>query len=80
MLQYQVVHRAGGLVVRIVVRDSSPRALPERVRSAVEGALAQAGARSPVQIEVVPSIPRESGHAAKLKLVVSEGSGSPAGS
>jgi hypothetical protein len=49
------------------------------VRSAIEDALAQAGARSPVSIEVVPSIPRESGHAAKLKLVVSERSGSPAG-
>ena len=79
VLQYQIVHRAGGLVVRIVVRDTAPRDLPERVRSAIEGALAQAGARSPVLIEVVSSIPRENGHAAKLKLVVSEGSGSPAG-
>jgi len=79
VLQYQIVHRAGGLVVRIVVRDTAPRDLPERVRSAIEGALAQAGARSPVLIEVVSSIPRESGHAAKLKLVVSEGSGSSAG-
>ena len=51
----------------------------EPSRGLAEGALAQAGARSPVHIEVVPSIPRESGHAAKLKLVVSEGSGSPAG-
>ena len=79
VLQYQIVHRAGGLVVRIVVRDTAPRTLPELVCSAVEGALAQAGARSPVHIEVVPSIPRESGHAAKLKLIVSDGSGSSAG-
>jgi phenylacetate-coenzyme A ligase PaaK-like adenylate-forming protein len=72
VLQYQVVHRRAGLLVRIVVRDSARRDLPERVRSAVDGALAEAGVRCAVEVEVVPAIEREGGHAAKVKLVVSE--------
>jgi phenylacetate-coenzyme A ligase PaaK-like adenylate-forming protein len=72
VLQYQVVHRADGLVVRIVVRDSAPRDLPDRVRAVLGDALAAAGARSAVDVEVVPAIEREPGHAAKVKLVVSE--------
>jgi len=72
VLQYQIVHRAGRLVVRIVVRDTAPRDLPDRVRDAVADALAEAGARCPVEVEVVRSIARESGHAAKVKLVVSD--------
>ena len=71
VVQYQVVQRADELVVRIVVRNTAPRDLPETVRRAVEGALAAAGARFPVRVEVVDSIARESGHAAKVKLVVS---------
>jgi phenylacetate-coenzyme A ligase PaaK-like adenylate-forming protein len=72
VLQYQVVHRADGLLVRIVPRDSAPRGLQDRVRAAVEAALADAGAQAPVRIDVVDEIEREPGHAAKLKLVVSE--------
>ena len=72
VLQYQVVHRDAGLLVRIVVRDSAPRDLPQHVRSVVEVALARAGARCAVEVEVVPAIAREGGHAAKVKLVVSE--------
>lgn len=72
VVQYQVVRRRAGLLVRIVVRDSARRDLPERVRSVVDGALAKAGARSAVEVEVVPAIEREGGHAAKVKLVVSE--------
>ena len=72
VLQYQVVHRANGLLVRIVVRDSAPRDVPERVRAAVDDALADAGAAVPVSIEVVEEIEREPGHAAKVKLVRSE--------
>ena len=74
VLQYQVVHGDAGLLVRIVVRDSAPRDLPQHVRSVVEVALARAGARCAVEVEVVPAIAREGGHAAKVKLVVSEAS------
>ncbi len=74
VVQYQVVHRAGGLLVRIVARETAPD-LPDRVRGAVEDALAKAGARCAVEVEVVPAIARERGHAAKVKLVVSEAPG-----
>ena len=72
VLQYQVVHRADGLLVRVVVRGSAPRDMPERVRAAVDAALADAGAAVPVSVEVVQEIEREPGHAAKVKLVRSE--------
>jgi phenylacetate-coenzyme A ligase PaaK-like adenylate-forming protein len=72
VLQYQVVHRAGSLLVRIVVRETAARDLPDRVRGVVEDALEGAGARCAVEVEVVPAIEREGGHAAKAKLVVSE--------
>jgi phenylacetate-coenzyme A ligase PaaK-like adenylate-forming protein len=74
VLQYQVVHRDAGLLVRIVVRDSAKRDLPQHVRSVVEVALARAGAHCAVEVEVVPAIAREGGHAAKVKLIVSEAS------
>ena len=70
--QYQVVHRADRLLVRIVVRDGSPRDLPERVRTSIASALADAGAAFPVGVEVVAGLEREQDHAGKLKLVVSE--------
>ena len=72
VLQYQVVHRADGILVRVVVGSSAARDLPEQVRAAVHGALAEAGATVPVAVEVVDGIGREPGHAAKVKLVVSE--------
>jgi phenylacetate-CoA ligase len=72
VLQYQVVQRADGLVVRVVVRTAAPRDLAETVQRAVESAFRLAGARLPVRVEVVDEIPREQGHAAKAKLVVSE--------
>ena len=72
VLQYQVVQRADELAVRVVVRATAPRDLPEKVEQAVESALARAGTRSPVRVEVVDEIAREPGHAAKVKLVVSE--------
>ena len=37
VLQYQVVHGDAGLLVRIVVRDSAPRDLPQHVRSSGRG-------------------------------------------
>ncbi len=72
VLQYQVVQRADELVVRIVVRAAAPRDLPEKVQGAIENALTRAGARFPVRVQVADEIPREPGHAAKVKLVVSE--------
>jgi phenylacetate-coenzyme A ligase PaaK-like adenylate-forming protein len=72
VLQYQVVHRADGLLVRVVVGERASRDLPERVRTAVEAALASADAFVPVRVELVEAIEREPGHAAKVKLVVSE--------
>ena len=75
VVQYQVVHRAGGLLVRIVARETAPRDLPDRVRGAIEDALAKAGARCVVEVEVVPTIARDGGPAAKVKLVVSEAPG-----
>ena len=72
VLQYQVVHRADGVLVRVVARDSAPRELPEQVRALVEAVLAEAGAAVQVTVEVVDAIEREPGHAAKVKLVRSE--------
>ncbi len=72
MLQYQVVQRTDGLLVRIVVRDPAPRGLAAHVRSVIQDALAGVGASLPVEVEVVDAIEREPGHAAKVKLVVSE--------
>lgn len=72
VLQYQVVHRADGLVVRVVVRAGAERDVAERVRAAVEMVLGEAGASVPVAVAIVPAIEREPGHAAKVKLVVSE--------
>jgi ATP sulfurylase len=71
VLQYQVVQRADGLLVRVVVGESAARDLPDRVRRAVQEALDDAGAALPVLVEVVPEIERQAGHAGKLKLVVS---------
>jgi hypothetical protein len=72
VLQYQVVQRADELVVRVVVRAAAPRDLAATVQRAVERALRLAGVRLPVRVEVADEIPRERGHAAKAKLVVSE--------
>jgi phenylacetate-CoA ligase len=47
VLQYQVVQRADGLVVRVVVRTAAPRDLAETVQRAVESAFRLAGARLP---------------------------------
>jgi phenylacetate-coenzyme A ligase PaaK-like adenylate-forming protein len=72
VLQYQIVQRREGLAVLIVVRPGAPRDLPDRARSVVEDALHDARAARAVRVEVVHEIPREGGHAAKLKLVRSE--------
>jgi phenylacetate-coenzyme A ligase PaaK-like adenylate-forming protein len=72
VLQYQVVQRKKGLVVRVVPRAGSEGGLEERVRGAMCAALADAGAASWIRVELVDAIEREPGHAAKVKLVVSE--------
>ena len=68
--QYQIVQHQGGLQIRIVATPSAPRDLAARVHDAVIDALEAAGVLPP-RLEVVPveRIERESGHAAKLKLV-----------
>jgi phenylacetate-coenzyme A ligase PaaK-like adenylate-forming protein len=72
--QYQIVHaRDGVLRVRIVPRASVSSDVRERVQTAVRRELERAGAAQPrVDVEVVDRIEREQGHAAKVKLVVSE--------
>jgi phenylacetate-coenzyme A ligase PaaK-like adenylate-forming protein len=72
VLQYQIVQRREGLTVLIVVRPGASRDLPDHVCSVVEDALHGARAACAVRVEVVDEIPREGGHAAKLKLVRSE--------
>jgi phenylacetate-coenzyme A ligase PaaK-like adenylate-forming protein len=72
VLQYQVVHRDDGLLVRIVVRREAERDIAGHVGSEVSAALSAAGATAPVAVEVVGEIEREPGHAAKVKLVRSE--------
>ena len=54
------------------VRAAPDDRLSEKVQQAVETALMRAGAQLPVRVEVVDEIAREPGHAAKVKLVVSE--------
>jgi phenylacetate-coenzyme A ligase PaaK-like adenylate-forming protein len=72
VVQYQIVGRDEELFVRVVPAASAPRSMLEDVRVAVEDALAGAGARLPVRVEAVDAIVREPGHAAKVKLVLSE--------
>jgi putative adenylate-forming enzyme len=68
--QYQVVHDDEGLLVRVVLKPSAPRDTPGRVRAAVLEALEAAGALAPpLDIQPVETIERESGHAAKFKLI-----------
>lgn len=70
--QYQIVHRADSILVRVVPRAGGEDGLVESVRAALSGALADAGAVVDVRVEHVSEIEREPGHAAKLKLVRSE--------
>jgi putative adenylate-forming enzyme len=68
--QYQIVQHERGLEVRVVLQPSAPSDTPARVQEAVLDALGEAGAvPPPVEVVTVETIERESGHAAKLKLV-----------
>jgi phenylacetate-coenzyme A ligase PaaK-like adenylate-forming protein len=76
--QYQVVHRADGLHVRVVPRTPGVDA---EVRTAMTRALADAGAAAvPVHVEVVDAIERDATGVGKLKLVRSEVGYAPTGS
>ena len=68
--QYQIVHRADGLHVRVVPRGGDVR---ETVGAAMVGALEAAGATGvPVHVELVDAIERDATGVGKLKLVRSE--------
>jgi phenylacetate-coenzyme A ligase PaaK-like adenylate-forming protein len=72
VLKYQIVHRASGLGVRVVVRRGAGYDVASTVREALEDAVQDAGAVCAVDVEVVDEIAREPGPAAKVKLVRSE--------
>ncbi len=72
VIQYQIVHRPTELLVRVVPRLGASPDLIERVQSELGRAAAGAGAAIAVRVVAVDEIQREPGHAAKVKLVVSE--------
>ena len=72
VIQYQIVHRPTELLVRVVPRRGASPDLIERVQSELGRAAAEAGAAIAVRVVAVDEIQREPGHAAKVKLVVSE--------
>jgi hypothetical protein len=70
--QFQVVHEAGTLDIRIVLDAQAPADTPDEVRTAVMGVLEDAGAEPPpVRVTPVAGLEREPGGGAKLKLIVS---------
>lgn len=75
---FQVVWDGRALSVQIVPRRDAPAGTPERVRSALARALAEAGTASvPIAVEPVHELEREPGPAAKLKLIKATVPGSP---
>jgi phenylacetate-coenzyme A ligase PaaK-like adenylate-forming protein len=70
--QFQIVHDAAGLEIRLVLDDAAAPDIPERVRAAVTAAIEEAGAVPPaIAVRAVDGLEREPGAAAKLKLIVS---------
>ena len=68
--QYQLVRTPAGLQVRVVPHPDAAHDTLDRVGAALAETLAEAGvAPVPVEVVRVETIERESGHAAKLKLV-----------
>ena len=68
--QYQIHHGQAGLHVRVVLRPTAPPDTLARVRTALTRELQAAGATPPpIQVTPVPTIQREGGHGAKLKLI-----------
>jgi phenylacetate-coenzyme A ligase PaaK-like adenylate-forming protein len=72
VLQYQVLHEAGGLSVSVVLRDGAGGHTVQRVRHVLAQRLADQGALPPsITVTPVRGIDREAGHAGKLKLIKS---------
>ena len=68
--QYQVVHDPAGLRVAVVLREDAPADTPDKVKAALAGELAAAGAvPPPIRVTPVPGFGRDPGHGAKFKLV-----------
>jgi phenylacetate-coenzyme A ligase PaaK-like adenylate-forming protein len=68
--QFQIESDDAGLHVAVVLRGSAPADLPGRVRSALAGELAAAGAvPPPISVTPVATIEREGGQASKFKLI-----------
>jgi phenylacetate-coenzyme A ligase PaaK-like adenylate-forming protein len=68
--QYQIVHEADGLRVRLVPQPTAAADLAERVGAVLAEELTAAGAApGAIRVECVDEIEREPGDAAKLKLV-----------
>jgi phenylacetate-coenzyme A ligase PaaK-like adenylate-forming protein len=72
VVRYQIVQRPDGVLVRVVPREDAQGEVLDEVRTAVSDALAEAGVDVDVRVVRVADIERESGPAAKVKLVVSE--------
>jgi phenylacetate-coenzyme A ligase PaaK-like adenylate-forming protein len=69
--QYQLVHNPGELLLRLVLASDAPPGLEERAQAGVTHALEAAGAQPPaVRVAKVPTIHRDPGVAAKLKLII----------
>jgi phenylacetate-CoA ligase len=72
VVRYQIVQRPDGVLVRVVPHEDAQDDVLDEVRTAVSDALAEAGVDVDVRVVRVADIERESGPAAKVKLVVSE--------
>jgi phenylacetate-coenzyme A ligase PaaK-like adenylate-forming protein len=68
--QFQVLVAGERVTMRVVLRPSAPRDVPDRLRAAIARELQDAGAAAPdVAVEPVDEIVRDAGPGAKLKLV-----------
>jgi phenylacetate-coenzyme A ligase PaaK-like adenylate-forming protein len=69
--QFQIVHEAGRLTVRVVLEPSAPPETNAQVREAIARVLDEAGAVPPaIDVVAVDELEREPGAAAKLKHIV----------
>jgi phenylacetate-coenzyme A ligase PaaK-like adenylate-forming protein len=72
VLQYQILHGAERLRLRVTLRPTAAPGTTAVVRDALARAIVEAGAVPPaIEVEPVPEIEREPGGGAKLKLVKS---------
>jgi phenylacetate-CoA ligase len=78
--QYQLVHNPGELLLRLVLAPDAPSGLQERAQAGLIHALEAAGAQPPaIRVATVPTIHRDPGVAAKLKLIINNCTSAPAG-